>query len=76
MGFLVGSVYFYKVSRSSKIFLIFQLGNNFLKHLIFSDPTIIHCKVCRGKDCADGENAESKPCTLGEKSCFYANDSK
>lgn len=42
---------------------------------LFLDPTILHCKVCSGKDCEDGESAESKPCIMGEKSCFYGRTS-
>jgi len=35
------------------------------------DPHIIHCKVCAGDGCENGEDAKSEPCVLGEKSCLY-----
>jgi len=42
-----------------------------IQHYQPTDPNIVHCKVCSGEGCEDGENAKSEPCVLGAKSCLY-----
>ena len=45
---------------------------------MIADPNIVKCKTCVGEPggaCDDGDNAESEPCIMGEKSCLYGKTS-